>query len=377
LPRPLFGYVEGSVEDGVAALNNRRIFSTYGFKTRALRDVSTRDQSIVLFGKRYASPIGIAPMGISALTAYRGDLVLAQAAQATGIPCIMSGSSLIRLEEVMAAAPSTWFQAYLPGKPEQMHALVDRVRNAGVETLVITVDTPVMANRENNIRSGFSTPLKFNLSLAYQGLSHPRWLIGTLLRTVLRHGMPHFENNYAHRGAPILSNAVSRDLHERSHVTWEHISEIRKRWSGVLIIKGVLDARDALLAQKIGAEGIIVSNHGGRQLDGTVSPMQVLPHIMDNAGHMTVMIDSGIRRGTDVLKAVALGARCAFIGRPFNYAAAIAGEAGVEHGIELLATEISRNMGMLGVTRIQDITHEFLMAMPILHNSPPRSEATK
>lgn len=368
LPRPLFGYVAGAVEDGMSAKNNRNMFAGYGFKTRALRDVSGRDQSIQLFGKNYASPIGIAPMGIAALTAYRGDIVLAKAASDCRIPCIMSGSSLIRLEEVMAEAPETWFQAYLPAKAQQMWDLIDRAADAGVQTLVVTVDTPVMANRENNVRAGFSTPLKINMSLAYQGISHPKWLIGTFMRTLVKYGMPHFENNYAHRGAPILSNLVTRDLSERGHVTWEHLKGIRKRWKGILVLKGLLCADDAVLARNVGADGIIVSNHGGRQLDGAVTPIQVLPQIMEKAGAMTVMMDSGVRRGTDVLKAVALGASCAFVGRPFNYAASIAGAEGVRHGIQLLCAEISRNMGMLGVTRVDEITPDYLMKIPDHHN---------
>lgn len=363
LPAPLFGYVSGSVEDRHSEADNRAAFSQYGFRTRVLVDVSARRQDLEIFGQRYRSPVGIAPMGITALTAYRGDIVLARAAQAAGVPCIMSGSSLIRLEEVMDAAPGTWFQAYLPGDAGQIGALIDRVAAAGVETLVLTADTPVMANRENNVRTGFSTPLKPSLALAWQGVTHPRWLCGTFLRTLLRHGMPHFENNYATRGAPILSRHVMRDLSERGYVDWSHAAQIRRRWRGFLVLKGILAAEDARRAREIGMDGVIVSNHGGRQLDGAVSPLRVLPEIMQEAGPMTVMLDSGVRRGTDALKAMALGARCVFAGRPFNYAAAVAGEAGVRHALRLMHDEIARNMGMLGITSLAQLDESFLVRL--------------
>ena len=355
LPRPIFGYVAGAAENNASLKDNRAAFDDYGFKTRVLVDVSQRTQGIELLGQRYAAPFGIAPMGINALSAYRGDIVLAQAAQAANIPSILSGTSLIALEQVIEQAPSTWFQAYLPGDPARIDALVQRVANAGFGTLVLTVDIPVSANRENNVRTGFSTPLRPSLELAYQGLTHPRWLFGVLLRTLLAHGMPHFENSFATRGAPIISSNVLRDFSARDHLSWAHFERIRRQWKGALIIKGILSAEDAVMARQRGADGIIVSNHGGRQLDGAVAPLRVLPEIIDAVGTLPVMMDSGLRRGSDVLKALALGARCVFVGRPFNYAAAVAGPAGVAHAIKLLHDEIDRNMAMLGVTRCTDL----------------------
>ena len=286
---------------------------------------------------------------------------MAKAAADAGVPCIMSGSSLIRLETVMEQAPGTWFQAYLPGDDAQIAALIDRVAAAGVGTLVLTVDTPVAANRENNVRAGFSTPLRPSLGLAWQGLTHPRWLFGTFLRTLLRHGMPHFENNYATRGAPILSASVLRDFSDRGHLNWEHVAAIRRRWRGQMVLKGVLHPDDARTALALGMDGIIVSNHGGRQLDGSVPPLHALPAIVDAVGgRMEVMLDSGVRRGTDVIKALALGARCVFVGRPFNYAATVAGQRGVAHAIALIAEEVKRDMGLLGVVDVRELNAEFL-----------------
>jgi L-lactate dehydrogenase (cytochrome) len=349
LPRPIFGYVAGAVETDWSLHDNRAAFAEFGFLPRMLVDVSKLTQQTTLFGKTYASPFGISPMGISALYAYRGDIVLATAAAAANIPMIMSSSSLIRLEDVVKESKSAWFQAYLPGDVPDITALIDRVARAGFETLVITVDSQVAGNRENNIRTGFSTPLRPSLRLAWDGLTHPRWLFGTMLRTLLRHGMPHFENNYARRGAPIISPNVLRDYSDRGHLTWEHFRLIRRLWKGPLVIKGILDKADAVASRDAGADGIIVSNHGGRQLDGAVAALRVLPGIAAACPEIPVMIDGGVRRGTDVLKALALGAKCVFVGRPFGYAAAVAGAAGVSHAIGLLSAEVDRDMAMLGI----------------------------
>ncbi len=383
LPRPIFGYVAGAAEDNHALADNRQAFDELALVPRVLRNVAQRDQGVTLFGTRYASPFGIAPMGIAALSAYRGDVVLARAAAAAGIPAVQSGSSLIRLEEVVAAAPGTWFQAYLPGTPERIAPLLQRVAAAGVETLVVTVDIPVAGNRENNLRAGFSTPLRPSLRLAWDGLVRPRWLAGTLLRTLLRHGMPHFENSFAERGAPILSARVQRDFAGREHFDWAHIAQIRRQWRGPLVVKGILSPHDAALARQHGVDGIVVSNHGGRQLDGAVAPLRMLPAIAEQArSAMVVMLDGGIRRGTDVAKALALGAQAVFVGRPFNYAAAVDGEAGVAAAIGLLRAELDRNLAMLGATCCAELGPQHLMdrraPWPLVHAtaSPPFDNPT-
>ncbi|MEO8023623.1 alpha-hydroxy acid oxidase [Polaromonas sp.] len=377
LPRPLYAYLSGAAEDNVSLRDNRAAFSEFGFITRVLRNVSARTQAVTLFGRTYASPFGIAPMGISALTAYNGDLVLARAAAAACVPMIMSGSSLIPLEEVVAATPGTWFQAYLPGEVPKIEALIERVDRAGVETLVLTVDTAVLANRENNVRAGFSTPLKPSLRLAWEGLTHPRWLLGTAARTLLERGMPHFENSYATRGAPILSTRAVRDFGAKDHLNWEHLALIRRLWKRTLVVKGIMSHEDARIARETGADGIIVSNHGGRQLDGAVSPLRVLPGIVQALGSdFPVMMDSGVRRGTDVLKALALGAKFVLVGRPFGYAAAVAGEAGVRHAIRILSDEVQRDLGLLGLTSIQELCREQLLALPVLLNPTPSTNNT-
>ncbi|MGE4243469.1 alpha-hydroxy acid oxidase [Ramlibacter sp.] len=363
LPAPIFAYVSGGVERNQSLRANFRAFEDYEFIPRVLVDTTRRSAATTLFGKEWSAPFGIAPMGVSALSAYRGDLVQTQGARAENVPMIMSGSSLIRLEDVAQANPDAWFQAYLPGIDEHIVGLVDRVKATAFQTLVITVDVAVSANRENNVRAGFSTPLRPGPRLAWQGITHPRWLFGTFLKTIAKHGMPHFENNLATRGAPILSSSVNRMFSDRANLAWRHIRLIRDRWPGRLVVKGVLDPRDARLAIDNGADGVIVSNHGGRQLDGSVSPMRVLPAIVKACPEIPVMIDSGFRRGTDVVKALALGAKFVFIGRPFNYAASIGGEAAVRRGIALLREEVMRDMGMLGVNTTAEL-HPGLLAGP-------------
>ena len=357
LPRALHAYVSGGVEDDVSLAGNRAAYREYGFVPRVLVNIAQRSQATTLFGRRYETPVGIAPMGICAMTAYRGDIVLARGAAAEKALMIFSGSSLIALEEVYSAVKDhpPWFQAYVPGDVPRIEALIARVARAGFETLVLTVDVPVASNREHNVRAGFSTPLRPSLRLAWDGLSHPRWLFGTFFRTLLSHGMPHFENNFATRGAPVLSAQAVRDYSDRGHLSWEHFALIRRQWKGRLVVKGILHRDDARLAREAGADGIIVSNHGGRQLDGALAPLRVLPEIVEACHDLPVMIDSGVRRGTDVLKALALGAKFVFVGRPFNYAAALGGEAGVRRALRILSAEISTDMAMLGIRSLGEL----------------------
>jgi L-lactate dehydrogenase (cytochrome) len=360
LPRMLYGFISGGAETNAARHGNLDSFQDYAFIPRVLADVSRRSHGQMLFGRAYAAPFGIAPMGASAICAYRGDLVLAQAAAAANIPMILSATSLIRLEEVRAAGPTAWYQAYLPGDASRIEPLVDRVAAAGYEVFVLTVDVPVSANRENNVRSGFSIPIKPSAKLAWDVVTHPGWSLGTFARTVVQHGMPHFENMDATRGPPVISRDLERAIGNRDQLSWEHVRLIRRRWRGRLVIKGILSAADARAANDCGVDGIMVSNHGGRQLDGAVAPLRVLPQIVEAARGMTVMLDGGVRRGTDVLKALALGADFVFVGRPFLYAAAVGGEAGVRHAIELLGSEIGRDMALLGVSDLSEVRPELL-----------------
>jgi L-lactate dehydrogenase (cytochrome) len=360
LPKFLYGYISGGAETDAAVADNRRAFEEYGFIPRVLNDVSGREQTTKLFGKIYASPFGIPPMGSAALCAYRGDVVLARAAAAMNVPMCLSASSLITLEDIRRENPAAWYQAYLAGDAARIEPLVDRVADAGYDTFVVTADVPVAPNRENNIRNGFQVPLAVTPRVAWDTMSHPHWLFGTWARTLLNHGMPHFENMDAMRGPPVLSKNLMRNIGKRDQLAWKHVELIRRRWKGKLVIKGLIAPADARIARESGIDGVIVSNHGGRQLDATVSSMRTLPEIAAEAGGMTVMLDGGIRRGTDILKALALGAQFVFIGRPLLYAAVAAGEAGVLRALGLMRDEIDRDMALLGIRSIGEITPDLV-----------------
>jgi len=355
LPRQIFTYIVEAAETRSTLVDNRAAFREWWFVPRILTNVSGASQKITLLGREFASAFGIAPMGISALSAYRGDLVLAAAAGEANIPMIMSSSSLIRLEDLAREHPHAWFQAYLPGDVDEITSMVTRVARAGFTHFVVTVDSQVSPNREHYVRGGFSSPLRPNLDLLWEGITHPSWTFGTFLRTLLRHGMPHFENNYARRGPPILSANVTREWSERGRLDWTHLAMIREMWKGPLIVKGILPVDDARRARDAGAEGIILSNHGGRQLDGAIAPLRVLPDVVAACPGYPVMLDGGVRRGTDVMKALALGAAFVWIGRPFNYAATIGGQSGVRHAIKLMQAEIERDMMMLGIRALDEL----------------------
>jgi L-lactate dehydrogenase (cytochrome) len=347
LPRSVFGYVVGGVEDEFSMRANRAAFNEWSLRPRILIDVSRRSTATELFGRTYAAPFGIAPMGGAALIGFRADLAIAAAAAEKNIPYALSGASLVAMERVSAVNRAAWFQAYLPPNRRDVPPFLERIAKAGYETLVVTADVPVPGNRENNMRTGFTSPLRPSLRLALDGITHPRWSLGTALRTLVRQGMPHFENYGPARGAPLFSSTATIDT-LRDALCWKDLEEVRAKWKGRLVIKGVLAREDVRIARETGADGIVVSNHGGRQLDGVVTSLQVLPELASEAGTMAVLFDGGVRRGSDVIKALGLGAHFVFVGRPFLYAAAVAGQTGVGHAIDLLRKEVERNLAMLG-----------------------------
>ncbi|WP_082406198.1 alpha-hydroxy acid oxidase [Achromobacter xylosoxidans] len=356
LPKSLFAYINNGAEDEASLRWNRDAFERHEFLPKVLVDVSKRAQSIQLFGEQYASPFGISPVGLGALYSFDGDVCLASAAHEKNVPYVLSGASLTRLERVAERAPRTWFQAYLPGDEREIRRLLQRVSSAGIKKLVITVDIPVSVSPDRYARFGFSSPLRPSFDLVWQGLSRPGWTIGTFGRSLISHGMPHLENWRADRGNPVLSASLQKDVKNRDNFTWEHIRIAREHWTDTLVIKGVMSAEDAVRAQDVGADGVIVSNHGGRQADGVAASLDVLEEVVNAVPDLVVMMDGGIRRGSDVLKALGLGARCVFAGRPFNFALAAGGKAGVDRAIELLQEEVDRNMAHIGINHPYEIS---------------------
>ena len=363
LPPMIYQYVAGGVETGRGIAANFEAYQQYTFLPRMFRDVSGRDQGTELFGKRWRHPFGIAPLGGASFVSYRADINLARAAKAMDVPMILSASSLIRLEDVIAENPDAWFQAYLAGAQPRIDRLLDRVEQAGYRTLVVTGDTPMLGNREHNTRSGFSMPIKITPKVMWQSATSPRWLLGTVAQTYLRHGAPHFENTDAERGPPMMSNKV-RNTNARDKLSWTHVEAIRRRWKGNLVIKGLMTPADVFMARDCGADAVILSNHGGRQLDYTVPPLHTLPEIAAGKGQMKVIIDSGIRRGTDVMKAMALGADFVFLGRPFLYASVIGAAPCIEHAMHILRDEIDRDMALIGVRNPAELDKSYLRRGP-------------
>jgi L-lactate dehydrogenase (cytochrome) len=252
-----------------------------------------------------------------------------------------------------------WFAAYQSPNRGAIEGMVERLTRASVAVLVVTADVPIGSNREADARAGFGFPIRPGLKLALDVASHPRWLASVLARTLVKRKNPRIDNLEPWGGPGLFSRGVA-GIAAHDALCWRHIRLLRELWKGKLVIKGILSPADAVLARDYGADGIILSNHGGRQLDQAVSPLQMLTSVMEQASGLTVMIDSGFRRGTDVLKALALGAHAVFIGRPFLFAAAFAGRSGVAHAIRLLSREIDRDMAMLGVRDIDDIGLEIL-----------------
>ena len=357
IPRPIFGYINGGAETNASMRDNRAVWDELQFISRSLVDTSARSLTTTLMGKNYDLPFGIPPMGGTAMACADGDVALARAAARSNIPMVVSGAALTSLERVKQEGKTAWFQAYLPGEDDVIQQLLERVERAGYDTLVLTVDVSVLANRENNVRTGFSTPLRPSVRLAWDMATRPGWLL-SMARQTLTHGMPHFENMGPR--VPMISG-LNRQAGRRDRLSWPHVELMRKLWKGKLVLKGILDPQDAARARDAGVDGVMVSNHGGRQLDGAVSPLRMLPGVKANAGNMAVMMDSGIRRGTDVLKALALGADFVFIGRPFLYAIAVGGEHGAQHVINLLRSELMTDMALVGVNSPKEMRPELLL----------------
>lgn len=349
LPRIAFDFIEGGVEDEVGLRRNRSAFERYKLVPRYLIDVETRSQAVTLFGRTYAGPFGVSPMGLAGFFRKGADLMIARAAAAAGVPYIMSSASCDSIEAAMRAGPeTTWFQIYGTRDPAITMDLVRRAKALSVPVLIMTIDTPVMAKRERNMRNGFRRPMKMTPGVILQGLSRPAWTLGYLREG----GIPMMENwqPYARQGADAdeVADLYGSETPAPAQ-TWAILEEVRAAWSGPLAIKGVMHPEDARRAKAIGADGLIVSNHGGRQLDAAPAPIEVLPAIVEAVGRdMEILVDSGVRRGSDIAKLMCLGAKAATFGRPAMFGAAVAGEAGVAHVLKIMHREIDLTMGQMG-----------------------------
>ncbi len=361
LPRGIWEYAERGTEDECGMARNRAAFERVTFRPRVLRGVHSVETRTEIFGKPSAFPLALAPTGAAGLLWYKGDLALARAAAAAGVPFTISSASTMDLEQIAVAGGRIWFQLYYWEDRSLSHAVVDRARDLGCEALFITLDMPVPPNREYIHRNGFGTPFRLNARNTLDVLGHPRWLVGVMGRYALDGGVPTQANLPDRLRAKVTKGAPPGALFKQDDLDWDAIKILRDRWPGKLLLKGVLHPEDAEQALALGADGVVVSNHGGRALDSSIATVDALPAIVAAVGgRMTILLDSGVRRGSDVVKAVALGADVVLAGRAPLYGLAAAGQAGVARAIELLRAETARTMAMLGARNISEVDSRLL-----------------
>lgn len=361
LPRIAYDFIEGGVEDELGIARNEASFDRERLLPRYLVDVSHRDQSCDLFDRKYASPFGVSATGLAALFRPGADLMLAEAAAAANIPFMMSGMSTASIEAAAKLAPAhSWYQLYVARDREITLDLIRRACEAGFGTLVLTVDVPVSSKRERNLRNGFALPPKLTASSMLDALKHPSWVAD-----YLRHGMPRFENwaQYARANSSTQQiNGFAAKQAPASTVTWKDLEEFRRIWPRHLVVKGILRSDDAIRAAEIGVDGIIVSNHGGRQLDQAPAPLEVLPAIREAVGDkVTLIVDGGVRRGADIVMALCHGARFVMVGRATLYGAAAGGIEGVRRAIAILREEIDLVLGQIGCPNVSELDQSFVM----------------
>jgi L-lactate dehydrogenase (cytochrome) len=358
LPHFLFEYLDGGSYDEVTLRRNVEDLRSVALKQRVLRDVSSIDLSTQLFGQRWAMPVGLGPVGLSGLYARRGEVQAAKAAAAAGIPFALSTLSACSIGEVARAAP-LWFQLYIVKDRGFVSDMIRRAKEAGCGALLLTVDLAVPGTRYRDYRSGLSGSLGGSANRLRQVLQRPGWAWDVAV-----HGRPLTMGNLE----PLLgSGAALADLmgwvagNFDPSVTWKDIEWVRSQWDGPLIIKGILDPDDARAAAASGADGIVVSNHGGRQLDGVMSSARALPTIADAiAGRVAILADGGVRSGLDVVRMLALGADFVLMGRAWAYALAARGQAGVAHVLKLIDSEMRVAMALTACTGIDQIGEDIL-----------------
>ncbi len=350
LPKGLFEFVHRGTEDELALRNNRAAFERLQLVPRTLVDVSGRDASLEVLGKRWSFPLAVAPTGAAGLMWYQGEVALAKAAAAAGVPFTVATGSLTSMERVaQEAGGNLWFQLYIWPDKQASYGLVERAERAGYEALVVTVDTAVTSNREYNVRNGFTIPFRFSSKNIVDVLRHPGWMMQVLARYMVTTGMPQYENYPAEMRSRVTAAPMGKAMKKTDSLTWEDLRQLRAIWPRKLIVKGILDPRDALAAIDAGANAVIVSNHGGRMLDSSIAPLHALPGIAQAvAGRVPVLLDGHIRRGSDIVKARALGATAVLAGRPTLYGVAVDGEEGARHVLKLLHEETVRVMGLIG-----------------------------
>jgi (S)-mandelate dehydrogenase len=359
LPSFVLEYLESGGEDEVGLARNRDIFTKLPLVPRYLVDTTARSSESALFGRQRTSPIVVAPTGHNGLFWPEGDTVLAQAAHSAGVPFILSTLSNTRIEKLAEeTSGALWMQLYVFQDRALTADIVERATRARCEALVLTVDTNVFGWREWDRRQ-YRSPGRLTWRSMIDVMAHPTWA-----KMILRKGLPPL-SNVADFFPPEARTTRGAVMHIPTmfapDITWETVRDLRNKWSGKLVIKGLLSVPDAVMATEIGCDGIVLSNHGARHLDSCISPMEILPSVVEEVGgRIEVLIDGGFRRGSDIIKAIALGARAVLLGRATLYGLAAGGSAGVERAIELLVSEITRTLGQVGCNSLADLSPNFV-----------------
>lgn len=357
LPKALFDYIDRGAEDENALRKLRDTLDAVRLVPSVLTGHTDRDLTADVLGQRMAIPVIIAPTALAGMVSHNGEIKIARAAERMGIPTCVSTQSVATIEDIRSGCPAAklWFQLYLWKDRALTASLLERVRMAGVDTLVVTADTPAGPKREYNQRNGFAIPIQYSARLGFDVLSHPRWLIGVLLRYMATTGMP----TYGHYPEEFRSSVTRAQLAERvrleNHLNWEDIRALRRLWTGKLVIKGILSVADAKRCHAAGADGIVVSSHGARNLDVLPSPVEILPKIADGfADKLDIIADSGVQRGSDIIKYIALGAKAVMTGRLPLWGLAAGGETGADALLAMLRNEIDLTLALLGRKTAQD-----------------------
>ena len=360
LPRAVFEFIDGGALDEITLRANQEDFRTIRLMPRVLTDIETRNQSVELFGRRYDAPIVLAPTGLAGLLSRRGELSAVRAASRINVPYCLSTMATCSIEDIASEVDvPNWFQLYVLRDRELTKAFIERARDARCSALVLTVDTKIQGPRERDMRNGFTVPPRFTATTLLDFAMHWRWLLDVGLGPKIKF------RNFVDTGLD-ANNAVTitqfiAGQYDLS-VNWRDVEWFKSQWGGPVLLKGLLSPADALLAIDSGIDGIIVSNHGGRQLDGAISAISALPAIVDAvAGRIPLILDGGVRRGSDVVKAIALGATACMIGRAWLYGLAAGGETGVERALSILRDEIDVSLALLGCSDLSQVDRSILV----------------
>jgi (S)-mandelate dehydrogenase len=361
LPRAVFDFFDGGAEDELTLQDNAAAYKRQRLVPRVLTDVSSVDTHSVILGQPAKLPMAIAPTGAVGFGWRGGDVAIARAAALAGIPYTLSSTATASIEQIAKAAPGRlWFQAYILRNKPFLEALIQRAHAADYEALVITVDLPVGGKRERDFRNDFSVPFRFTPKNVIDFMQHPTWLA-----SIIRHGMPVMENLIGLDAQATSSTAIASSVGRNYDpaFNWDGLQKIRDDWPRKLIVKGILSPDDALRVVNMGGDAVVVSNHGGRQLDGAVATFDALPGVVQAVkGRIPVLLDGGIRRGSDVVKALACGAQGVMLGRATLYGASAAGEPGASRAITILKDELVRTMQLCGVCSTHDIDASLLFS---------------